>query len=443
MTNVSQQYRRIEYALLALALFLKGYLFFREWGSLQGFDAKIFISAAELFKPGQPFPGINDCASCYHPPFSFLSTMMTNWIVGDLVVSSQILSWLSLLLAFLPLRAALKHIGILHTLPGILFLYCTSALPIFIFLSTASTYDSAAYLFSILTLYLSILLFWDPPVQWHFKKRLMHLVFLLFTLVLGLQNKYTGILNIGIPCIVVLIRCRPALLRSCSEIAIIGLLTAILISPIYIRRNYLQEGELFPTYMGMHFERDLERLRALRDADRFDYIAYIMRITDRSFLELNTPLDNSFFHTIWLQTWKRENNHWELHGPKSALSGYISNVYFFLFILPVLLGSTLFAFRRRKQQEPLHDFGNILLLLSTLFSLAQLAFAYVYPLGMQEVIKATYIAPALLWIPFASGYCVHSAQLSQKFLRYKPFISTGLLGFLLLFVVLNHTVPVY
>jgi len=260
----------------------------------------------------------------------------------------------------------------------------------------------------------------------------------------GMEAKYTGTVSLSIPFIVVAIRCRGRLrFRAFTALLFVCLLTALLISPLYIGRNYAQTKELFPINMSWNHERQLESAHAKRDADYIGFFAHAFRFPKEFFTELDAPIRDSFFHIVWLQTWKLEDNTVELLGPKSPLSGRISNVYFFLFFPLFLIGNLLFFTRVRKHTDALHDFGKILFAIALIFILAQTSLFFSFPLWRYEVMKAKYIAPALLWILFASAYCIYFALQLKVLERFRPYVTYGSLGLVLLYVIFNHVVPVY
>lgn len=435
---------RTEYLLLALVILLKPFLLYTQWGILQGFDASQYIITMRNFEFGETIPSIYKCFNCYHPPLSFLSANTINLTGIKEIPSSQLLSWISIGLAFLALRATLKHIGLLRTHIGVLFLYLTCALPVFIFLSTASTYESLSYLFSILTLYLGILLYWNPEAGRLTNRRIFLLCLLLITLIGGLETKYTGVVNLGIPFIIVAIRYKGNMrLRCFSKLILLSLIAAIFVSPLYIGRNYTQSKELFPVNMNWRLKDELVVVRAERDSDIIGFMAHAFRIPKGFFSISDDSIKNSFVHTVWFQTWKIEGSQLRKFNLDSHGASMISSLYYFLFILPFIAGSTLFVIRARKRNDALHDFGKVLLGIVCIFVLAQTSFFYKFPMWKYGIMKAKYIAPALLWIVFASAYCVHVALQLKCLQKFRPFITYGSLGLVLLYVVLNHVVPVY
>ena len=440
MLNANRFLKLCEFFLLFCVLALQIHLLGSQFGLQQGHDVSRFFEVIDHVSPGKPLPGTRECFNCFHPPFSFFSVKILSLLVGNVPLSSQIFSWVSMLFAFLLLRASLKRMGVLSSLEGIVFLYLSSALPIFIFLSTASDYEPATYFFTMLSLYFSTALYWNSAGEKLSARRLILLCALLLSFTGGLLNKYTGLLSFAIPFCIVLVRNPEVLWKTMKEQLVVFLIVALLVSPLYISRNFAQEGDLFPMNMSWLTRIELAKQRSIRNEDVIGFFTHTMRIPREFFSERTSPIQDSVVHRIWLQTWIREKY---IGGPQSPLSDLISTFYYFFFLVPVTVGSLLFVLRSRRQADAFHSFGTVLLSLSCIFFLAMLIFIFKYPVWNWGVIKAKYIAPALLWMPFATAYCIHCALLTQKLSHYRPLIFYGSLGLLLLFVVLNYTVPVY
>ena len=440
MPNVNRLLRLCEFSLLFCVLALQIHLLGSELGSQQGHDAFQFFEVVDHVSPGKLLPGTRECFNCFHPPFSFFSVKILSLLVGNVPLSSQIFSWVSMLFAFLLLRASLKRMGVLSSLEGIVFLYLSSALPIFIFLSTASDYEPAAYFFTMLSLYFSTALYWNSAGEKLSARRLILLCALLLSFTGGLLNKYTGLLSFAIPFCIVLVRNPEVLWKTMKEQLVVFLIVALLISPLYISRNFAQEGDLFPMNMSWLTRIELAKQRSIRNEDVIGFFTHTMRIPRKFFSERTSPIQDSVIHRVWLQTWIREKY---IGGLQSPLSDLISTFYYFFFLVPVTAGSLLFIIRSRSHTDAFHSFGKVLFALSCIFFLAMLAFIFKYPVWNWGVIKAKYIAPALLWMPFAVAYCVHYILHIKMFSRFRPLIMSGSLALLLLFVFLNYTVPIY
>src|SRR5581483_5543127 len=99
----------------------------------------------------------------FHPPFAFLLDRLVALLPIELKNSVVIVSWVSILGVLFLLRQTLRRIGISRSFEAICFLSITAGLPLYIFLSVETGQDSLVLFWSVLTLFLSVLLFWNPP----------------------------------------------------------------------------------------------------------------------------------------------------------------------------------------------------------------------------------------------------------------------------------------
>lgn len=442
MPDCSQEYRRTEYLLLVLVLVLKAYLLLSQWGVPQGFDIDHFLTVLDYIRMSPTYPGIRDCYNCYHPPFGFLAATLLSRLTGNGITAAELLSTLSIVGIIFSLRHILKHTGLLHSLFGVLFLYFTAGLPLFVFLSWEVSFETVSFLWTVLTLLISVELLWGTPVSHHRGATLT--LALTGVLALGMYTKFPGILNFCIPFVVLCVRAQsrsafraiPVLLLSC-------VLAALIASPLYYYRYYQTEGKIFPINMewtGGKIEMEMMyKRREMRGRNPLVFFLDIVRIPSFSPGSIE-PDNSSFWDIMWFHTWKRP---FRLRDNRNLSPSPLSDIYSYLFLLPVLLGTALFLKNFQKQRTALSDCGMILLIIGLLFCAAQLRIAFLFPAWTWAVMKAKYIAPAVLWVPFTVAYF---AQVLSTRWQQKTFHGQYILvciTCLIAFAVLNHTIPIY
>lgn len=443
MRNAPSVNVRTEYLLLILAAALKIYLLLSQWGIAQGFDVDHFLTVLDTIRMSDGYPSIRDCYNCYHPPLGFLAAILLEYVTGNGITAAEVLSSLSIFGTLIALRLTLKHIGILHSLFGTVFLYLTIGIPLFVFLSWAVTFETLSVFWTILALLISIKLLWKPVPQ---TKRTVPLsVALALVLALGMYTKFTGMLNFLIPFTILVIRVQSlSALRTSLPPILLSCAAAILIaSPLYYSRYYKTEGKIFPVNMewtgGAGVMQKMYAERERRDNHPLLFTLSILRIP--------TPLPgtispdySSFPNTIWFHTWKRPHR---LKGNHSLTVSPLSNIYIYIFLAPVLVGSMLFFRNFQKVQTDLLDFGMALLITGIFFSIAQIRFAYLFPAWQWAVIKAKYVAPAILWIPFSTAYCAHLLYERMQNGKLRSAFATMCILGTTAFVAINHLIPIY
>ena len=442
MSDRCQEYRRTEYLLLILVLVLKLYLLLSQWGVPQGFDIDHFLTVLDYIRMSPTYPGVRDCYNCYHPPLGFLMVMLLKHLTGNGITAAELLSALSMMGIILSLRLILKHTGLLHTLFGVFFLYFTAGLPLFVFLSWEVSFETVSFLWTVLTLLISVELLWGTPVS-HRRGAILTLA-LTGVLALGMYTKFPGILNFCIPFVVLCVRAQsrssfraiPVLLLSC-------VLAALIASPLYYYRYYQTEGKIFPINMewtGGEIEMEMMyKRREMRDQNPLAFFFDIVRTP--SFSPGSTEPDNSsFWNVAWFHTWKQP---FRLRDNRNISPPILSDIYIYLFLLPVLLGTLLFLKNFQKHHTALSDFGMILLVIGFLFCAAQLRIAFLFPAWAWAVMKAKYIAPAILWVPFTVAYCAQALSTRWQHMAFHRQYILVCMACLTIFLILNHVIPIY
>ena len=438
----SIDYGRIEKMLLLLLILLKADLLLSRWGIPQGFDIDHFLTVIDTIRMSDSYPGVRDCYACYTPPLSFYFAMAMQKVTGNIITAVQVLSTLCMIGVLLALRQTLKHIGLLLTLPGIVFLYVGAGIPLYVFLSLEIIYEPVTFLWAALSLLLSIELLWEP-----IQKRRAFLLACGLTLVLalGMYTRYSGAINFCIPFIVLLVRTQPRKSYRPYFLVLLSCFAAALIAtPLYYQRNIKPEGKLFS--YSMDFSGGEETILAMnkereeRDREPLLFVLRLLRLPYDDFH--GQPVYDSFFHTSWYQTWKHPGTP-RVKTIPSPMAQALSDMYIFFFFLPLGIGTILFLENFNKRQTTLLDFGMVLLVIAVLFSAAQVHFAFEYPAWRWAVFKAKYIAPAVLWVPFALAYCVHLLDRQLEHKRWYTTFVTCCIAITGIFLFLNHSIPVY
>jgi hypothetical protein len=432
------QYERL---LFVLFLLLQLHLLWSHWGLVQGFDAWGYL---EMFREVQwfrPLPNIRDFFYGYHPPLAYNLQSMLSVFFPDAIKSSQVLSFLSVTGGMVFLRGSLKHIGILSSVAGMCLLYLTSSLPLFIYLTTETGNSALAFFWTMLTLHLSVRLFWKRVMirKFHWREGIF-LILLTLTLAASLLTKFTGLLNVALPFLVIAIRQRGWEMGKKSALAAAMCIFSLMsVGPFYYFRYYRTEGEFFPNTMKWARAADVQYGHAIHDEDPFLFFAHALRFPEQTVRTSSTPLRDSLIDSVWFQTWKRE-----VHlGAPSALSSFFSAVYSEMFAVVLVLGSVAFFLFRPIRPSEFFDVGCLLIGVTLLNSVALLAFGYQYPVWDWAPFKAKHIAPALLWIPYCGGLVASVLLRCPRTKRIQSAFQNALISFVVLFMMFNHLVPVY
>jgi len=378
----------------------------------------------------------------YHPPLSYL---MARWIYAvyphDLEVS-QILSTLAMIGAVFSIRSTLRSTGVLHTLPGLVLLYVSASVPLIVWLGVETSYDPLVFFWFTLTLAISVRLLWRgaPPGWWRRPLYVARVLVLGVVLAAGLCTKFNALFHFGIPFCVILvrrgIRARPRSLAAVLVAVAIGIAVA---APLYYTRYYKPFGQLFPNAMDWLRANDLPTARQKRDANRWEFFLHMIRIPKEPMIGTQTAIHDSITNTVWLQIWKRDS----YVGQQGQLSLLVSDVY--LQVFPVLLvAASPLLFWRRGLPRRWRNLGWLLFLVGLAFVVALVYFGWKYPLWDWTVFKAKYVTPAALWGPYAVA--AFTAALSARFARAPRlgrFATNGVLLVVIVFMFVNHLLPVY
>lgn len=408
---VSKKIRSTELSLLCFILALKCVLFYLRMGKRYGEDSGSFISTIDRYRESGVLPDLKYSLTSYHPPSSFILIKTLSDISGvSTTQAAQILSFCSLIASFFLLRALLKKIEVLYTPVGMTFLYTIAMLPILLNLSMASTYDSQVFLLGMLSLYVSIRLFWNPH---EFSLRKPYCLFLCSVLSAilfwGLMTKFTCLLFLSFPFIVILVRWKKdTVFKQIAAALLVCAIAGGSAMPYYYQRYYKRTGDWIPSPMEWLIPTQFEKAKKYRDKNKLEVILHFIRIPTTSFV--GGHKNASIIYEIWYDIWKNDIKH------KNSILKLTPNIMVHAAIPVFLFGLFTFLWHQRKRGPPLTDLGWILTGCAAVFILANLYFAYQNPYLPWRVFKAKYSPLTIVWIAYI--FAVGSCALSKKFQKY-------------------------
>ncbi len=425
---------------LAVFLLCSIWHFAMALGRMDGFDGTPYLDMYTKVTLGAPIPGVRALWESYNPPLAFWMADVLHRFATPVLASTKLFTMLCIVFTVLCLREALRILGVLWTVPGIAFLYTAAALPVYIFLSTEVGIDGAVLLWAAAILMMSLEIFYHPAEERSKRHRVLDAVSLTLMLAASVMTKFSGFIAFSIPWIVILACRHPVQIRNRALIkaAISCIAALLLIGPFYYQHYYRSEGTFVPVSMEWFGGKQLLVLREQRDKNPVGFLVRILRIPERSVQSLSRPLQDSVWSQIWFQTWKRDG-FLQWGSPVVAL---VSNIEARIFFVVFYAGLFLFVFRYQKR-DPWAIFGVILSGISCCYLLAIVKFGYDYPLLHWLVFKAKYVAPALLWIPFALALCTDTFLARLHSARIRNICTQALLFCVFLLLSVNYLLPVY
>ncbi len=412
------------------------------WGKAQGFDAIPWLDMYRATHWFEPLPDPRSLLASYHPPLSYLLVRLINGVVPDAIAASQVLSSAAMLAAFFGFRHVLKRTRCLESTAGLWLLYGGFSLPLYVWLAIETGYDSLIFAWFILTLSVSVALFWhELPGKFYQNTRVMlGLVTLVVLLVAGLYTKYSGLMAFALPFMIIWVRRGlKALAREAHLPALAAVVALAIIAPFYHARYYETEHEWMPAAMEWQKSNALTIVRTERDADPLEFFAHMIRVPSESIVGANKPVRDSFLHSIWFHVWKRDK--WLGVQPKPSLT--VSNAYVRFFAYATLVGSLVFLGRLRRRPRAWRQLGWVLLGVTAMFSAAALAFAWKYPIWGWRVFKAKYMAAGILWVAYAAWAPFDLVRSKLRRATARRIFEWTACVVLVAFMMVNHLLPVY
>lgn len=442
-TQVGQaRYRRWEPLLAGLLVALKLLVLGGAWGRHQGFDAPHWLDVFRLTHWFEPLPQPRALFGSYHPPLSYLLGRLVYTIVPHEVQASQVLSTLALLSAFFALRSLLSRIGWLGTVAGLWLLYGGFSIPLLVWLAIETGYDALVFNWFMVAFSLSVVLFWQPtPDKWWKHVRFSRNVMLLgLIFAAGILTKFNSLIALALPFLIVItrrgLRAVWRELWAPTTAAIVGV---VIVMPLYVHRYFNTEGHWVPISIDWQRPLDLTAARVKRDEAPLRFAANMLRLPTQSITESQYPVVDSFIHTVWLHTWKRDG----CLGIQPEPSLSVSNLYVQVFPVILLGGTAVFVLRRRQIPQDWRHLGWVILLVTLAFCSSALVFAWRYPIWDWRVFKAKYITPAVFWVAYATGVAFSDDYFNKRRGHWQKWAEACALVALIAFMVVNHCLPVY
>ncbi len=440
--------KRLELFFLFLFVCSRTWLFFAHRGEAIGWDTSVHL---EMLSSWPWSPGMWDIQShfyAYHPPLAFLLAKLVSLLGFDPVTSVQVVSTTASMIGFLFLRESLKFLQTLWTWQGLFFLYVTSSLPIQMYLARSINMDVVVYAEACAVVYFSLRIFFVNDFLWTTKHLTKSILFLLLSLLLGLFTKYSGILLLGIPCLLayVSIASFPSLINKkvlyrVSIALCIALTAAAMAFPYYYGRYYMQVGEFFPTNMDLeHYDKQTAiNERVERDQHLSLFFRQLFWGTSADSVQIQ---DRDQKNVRMLNTWKDLWSALKYNVHDSAFSLQLSSIYANVSLLFLFVGCICF-FLTLSRWTLWDRFGFATIVFSLVEIALLISYSYKYPHALGVPNKGIYIAPALFGFGYILTFIARVAG-AIRFPKRIPSRITMVIAILFLggFITLNAMLPV-
>lgn len=449
-----QAWAENEKKLLMLFLACRVWLFYLHFGTRWGYDVNAFIKVSDAITWSNPFLPLRELFYAYHPPLSFLLVHSITALTGaDTHTVSQCMVFAASLSIFLFLRATLKHLHLLDTAKGVIFLYVLASIPLQILLATAINIDVFIFAFTSAAVFFSVRFFW-PKTKKSKAQTARYALVMTLLLTCALYTKFSGLIVLCVPVLTAILgmRIRPntsnvrTFFDTAFKAALPSLIAVMIAFPMYYTRYYKTEGTFFPSNLSWLREEQLHNARIERDKNKAQFFMNLFSPPVSHAADDIRTIDrrNPRLSDTWNQFWVRDEYLDKRGQPLSVSSLQLSALYLSFAHFFVLIGLAAFL-RNLKKVTIWEKFGCLLLSYCALQMTAQLMFIYSHPFAAWPPTKAIYVTPLMLGIAYliANG----SKMVPQKTLRVPLLFSVKthdvLMGATALFVMLNHTLPLY
>jgi hypothetical protein len=388
--------QQAEHLLLILFLIGQVWHFVTQAGQVSGFDSGDFLFRVKLASEGDLNPDLHRCFWAYHPPLAFLLARCAQRIfsVND-VRGIQIVSQVSLLVAFFALRETLKCLRLLATVAGIGLLYLSFSLPLTIHAAVSLNMDVIVLAFASIILLCSVLLWKNVDTGKRGASRRFLVAFVLvLALTAALFTKFSGLL-LGVLPVLVAINQSGNLhdrLKTARFAGACVLLAILLAMPYYYTRYYRATGSFFPNVNEWWYPEDLRAARGARDVNRIAFLGSLFEpSTAKPTLQENTrDLDHARLVDTWGDLWLKD----PVLGTSAPITIRMGRIYRGAFAVGSLIGVlTLWLRYRRSRGGTWWRFGRILLIYGVIQIAALIFFIYQQPLATDIPGKCLYILP--------------------------------------------------
>ncbi len=399
-------------------------------GQMSGSDPGPHLEMVREIRWDNLMMDIHSLFYAYHPPLGFLFAKPFFLMGLTDVQAVQIVSFAASVLAFLLLRATLKHLNLLLRPAGLAFLYVFAAIPIQFYLQTSMNLDVLILCYVTMLLYVSARLFWEPEKRRGWKRATLWAIMGL-TLLAGPFTKFSGILLPVIPLAALAVsRERTRIARAWAPLLCAVLVAGALAFPYYhVRYRQSTEHTYFPNNVNWMNGGGQMEAKAARDADPAEFFRTL-------FLSASITQRNSGKLRIWNAWW----DFWVGIFTGPGLSLTVGRIWLIGATCLTPLGLALFALRKKAQRH-WRALGWTVLAAGAAFLASFILYLYQSPFAGWGPVKGVYIAPATLGATYLTAQVLQTKRIS-KFLQTfwgRRLLLSGLCAFMLL----NLMVPVY
>ncbi len=446
-TKTHRYWQRRELQFLGLFLFSRFLLLLKRFGMSIGFDNDEHLEMVNMWEWSDWFLSIDRAFYAYHPPLGFLLAKTLAMTGISQVLSVQLLSFAASLVAFFFLRHLLKHVNLLHSPAGIVFLYVTSSIPLQLYLATSMNLDVFVLAGASAVLFFSVHALWRDASRIALRPVLMPLI-IGGVIAVTMLFKFNGFLLIALPFLVALFITRKRWIpRKLVTTTLAAAVAMLVVYPYYNARYVSLTGQMFPSNNIMFHATELDEARALRDMDP---LAWLGKMFIPSPMHTYGYLHRDTQHPRLRDTWKDFwiSDEWLNFQPnltpdrptyrQSWASMSVSDWY--LTIAPLLMIYGIVLLLRKKIDLLWRRLGYVLLGFALLQILSMISFVYDQPLAWAIPTKGIYIAPVVWGIGFLLSTPVMHAWKSPR--TQKRIVQLAL-GCTAAFLLLNHLLPVY
>ncbi|MSR68066.1 hypothetical protein EXS65_04595 [Candidatus Peribacteria bacterium] len=417
-------YRMTERAFLFAFIALRLLLLARTFGQYLGYDVRGHLQVVSTISWLHPFVSPHTLYYAVHPPLGFLLAHTLTLFGISPLLAAQMLACVASFGAFFFMRLTLRSLNLLHTVPGIVFLYLGASIPMQIYLSIIVGLDVFVLSGMSMVLFFSVQIFWKPQKP---LPLFLHAVLVIGTLLLATLFKTSGFPLLPIPFLVFFFSEDRTWKRFLM--AMVTILIPFFLSLFFLyERFYLREHTFFFSTAGLFIWVDLFRMSVeWRDAHPFLFsLSYIFPIRE------SVPR--------LMPTW---NSFWFMYDREfaSIFTAFLG-VFYNSFAAVFCIFGVIAVFLQRLKPDCWHRFGAIIFSCTIVQVFCLVAYMWSMPLFGYLANKGVYIASASWGIAYLLTVAAISLFTLMK--QNKPpvrEVEQYVLSGTALFMVINHLMP--
>lgn len=400
----------------------------------------------------------------YHPPLGFLVTRLLYLIGFTPEHSIQIVSFAASLAAFFLLRAVLKHLHLLSKPSGIAFLYIASSIPIQLSIATSVNLDVIIMAFAAATLYGAVRFLWpheafsdahpqyvlalrfhhrDPLQKNHRHETVLAVLGSVAAITCATLTKFSGVLLLGLLPLVALAQpFHRKWFGRCALGATACAMAVAFVFPYYYARYYIPEGKFFPLNTEWAAKEETERAIAKRDEDRTQFFKDLFQLhpayaaTDPEYSDGET----NRLWDAWRDFWIRNTR----TGQVKSAAAFDFGLLYMHIALWLLPGGLVVFLQRARRKTAWIRLGWVIVGFALIQVAALVQYIYRIPYAGYGPAKGLYILPFVWAIAYLIVTAFQDQRIVPKALRGSvPKLKVVLMTAVWMFVVINHTIPVY